>query len=95
MGYLVRDRKKSAFGGFIGGMMAYVPLNFLLAPAIANYLVERGVTTMSDLQAMLPMYYASLVLVAAFLALLGAVGGLLGTLFVRRSVPHIVIAEPD
>ncbi len=79
-GYLVQRRRASAGAAFLGALVVYVPLNFLLADSIAQYLVESGVATMEELQGMLPVFYADLVVAGLVMSLLGALGGLLGAL---------------
>ncbi|MHA1935761.1 MAG: DUF5518 domain-containing protein [Candidatus Thorarchaeota archaeon] len=77
-GYFMMSKKSGAIGGFIGGLLAYIPLELLGAPALIDQLVSSGVYLLEEIEAMLPLFYSTLILAAVILALVGAVGGYLG-----------------
>lgn len=85
-GFLVVSTKRSVLGGYLGALIAYVPLEILTAPDLMNYLVQSGTLTMAEIQEMILVFYLLLMLAAALISILGAIGGLLGSKLKRKLV---------
>lgn len=84
--YMIRTRKRSSLVAFIGSTLAYVPLELIAAPEIANYLIESGIFTNSELQAAIGMFYLILLIAALLLSIVSAVASFVfSTLFRRMS----------
>ena len=77
-GYFMMSKKSGAIGGFIGGLLAYIPLELIGAPALIDQLVSSGVYLLEEIEALLPLFYSTLIFAAVILSMVGAVGGYLG-----------------
>ena len=77
-GYLLQDSKRSMIGGFVGAFIAYVPLELISAPAQMENLVELGILSLAELEAMLLIFYLLLILAATIISILGIIGGYIG-----------------
>jgi len=83
-GFLVVSTKRGILGGYLGAFIAFVPLEILTAPSLMDYLVQSGILTMAEIQEMILAFYLLLILAAALISVLGAIGGLLGSKLKRR-----------
>lgn len=85
-GFLVVSTKRGVLGGYLGAFIAFLPLEILTAPELMDYLVQNGTLTMAEIQEMILVFYFLLILAAALVSLLGAIGGLLGSKLKRKLV---------
>ena len=85
-GFLVASTKRGILGGYLGAFIAFLPLEILTAPELMDYLVQSGTLTMAEIQEMILVFYLLLILAAALVSLLGAIGGLLGSKLKRKLV---------
>jgi len=83
-GFLVVSTKRSVLGGYLGAFIVFVPLEILTAPILMDYLVQSGTLTMAEIQEMILVFYLLLILAAALVSILGAIGGLLGSKLKRK-----------
>ncbi len=83
--YMIRIRRKSSFVAFIGSAIAYVPLELIAAPQIAEYLVETGMFTNSELQSAIGMFYLILVTAALLLSFIAAAASFIVLTVLRRT----------
>jgi len=83
-GYFLRMKKKGAFVGFLGGLLAYVPMQLISAQALFDSYVADGILTLAEILANLPYLYTLLILGAVMLACFGLIGGYIGGSFGKR-----------
>ncbi|MHA1577456.1 MAG: DUF5518 domain-containing protein [Candidatus Thorarchaeota archaeon] len=77
-GYFLRSKKNGALVGFLGGLIAYVPMQLIAAPASFDSYIADGTFTPAELLANLPWLYVLLIIGAIILACGGLFGGYIG-----------------
>ncbi len=71
-GYLLKSKSKGALGGFLGGLMAFIPMELISAPP------------MTEIQMDLLTFYTLMIIAAIILASVGLIGGYIGGVLSRR-----------
>lgn len=77
-GYFLRMKKNGAIVGFLGGLLAYVPMQLISAQASFDSYIADGIFTPAEILANLPFLYTILIVGAVMLACFGLIGGYIG-----------------
>ena len=77
-------KKNGALVGFLGGLLAFVPMQLLSAQASFDSYITDGIFTPAEILANLPYLYTLLIIGAAMLACFGLIGGYIGGSFGKR-----------
>ena len=85
-GYFLKSKSNGAIGGFLGGILAFLPMELISAQATFEFYVSEGLYTMAEIQANLPYFYTLLIIAAIILASFGLIGGFVGGILGKRSM---------
>ncbi|MHA1928754.1 MAG: DUF5518 domain-containing protein [Candidatus Thorarchaeota archaeon] len=85
-GYFLKSKTKGAIGGFLGGLLAFIPMELISAQATFEFYVSEGLYTVAEIQANLPFLYAMLIVAAIILASFGTIGGYIGGILGKRTM---------
>ncbi|MBS3795230.1 MAG: hypothetical protein KGY80_10050 [Candidatus Thorarchaeota archaeon] len=82
--YIIKARKRASLAAFTGSALAYIPLELIAAPQIADYLVQNGLLTNSELQAALGLFYLILITAALLLSIIATATSFLVSTIMKR-----------
>lgn len=82
--YIIKARKRASLVAFSGSALAYIPLELVAAPQIADYLIQSGLLTNSELQASLGLFYLILITAALLLSIIAMVTSFLVSTVMKR-----------
>jgi hypothetical protein len=82
--YIIKARKRASLVAFSGSALAYIPLELVAAPQIADYLIQNGLLTNSELQASLGLFYLILITAALLLSIIAMATSFLVSTVMKR-----------
>lgn len=82
--YIIKARKRASLVAFSGSALAYIPLELVAAPQIADYLIQSGLLTNSELQASLGLFYLILITAALLLSIIAMATSFLVSTVMKR-----------
>ncbi|MBD3158101.1 MAG: hypothetical protein GF309_04870 [Candidatus Lokiarchaeota archaeon] len=82
--YIIKARKRASLVAFSGSALAYITLELVAAPQIADYLIQNGLLTNSELQASLGLFYLILITAALLLSIIAMATSFLVSTVMKR-----------
>jgi len=82
--YIIKTKRRASLVAFSGSALAYIPLELVAAPQIADYLVQSGILTNSELQASIGLFYLLLIIAALLLSIMATATSFVVSILVKR-----------